>query len=226
MTYYIGLGHYKRTGKDTFANFLLKELKQYKVTAKKVSFAWKLKQICHELYGWAGLREPEFYDTAEGERLREVKLERLASPEHPEGLSPRDVWIMMGTNAVREQVYQRTWLDYVLNTDFGVKVVIIPDTRFPNEAEGIKSRGGLLIKVVRPGFGPDERPGTPDELNPDKALLNYDGWDYVLGASGDIRDLGEQAKQFADWIYGTGCRPRQSPAEMALALQVEKCINR
>jgi hypothetical protein len=220
MTYYIGLGHYKRTGKDTFANYLLKELKDRKVSAKKVPFAWKLKQICHELYEWAGLREPEFYDTPEGEVLREVKLERLVSEDRPEGLSPRDIWIMLGTNAVRENVYQRTWLDYVLQTDFGVDVVVIPDTRFPNEAEGIKDNKGILIKVVRPGFRPDDR-NVPDHLNPDKALLTYDGWDYVLGASGDIRDLGEQAEQFADWIYGTGRRPRQSPAEMELALQVE-----
>ena len=169
------------------------------MTAKKVSFAWKLKQICHELYGWAGCREPEFYDTPEGELLREVKLERLICDDRPEGLSPRDLWINMGTNAVREQVYQRTWLDYVLNTDFGVKVVIIPDVRFPNEAVGIEDRGGILIKMVRPGFRPDER-DVPDHLNPDKALLSYTGWHYVLGASGDIRDLGEQAKQFAESV--------------------------
>lgn len=221
MTYYIGLGHYKRTGKDTFANFLLKDLKNHRVSAKKVSFAKKLKEICHDLYGWAGCREGDFYDTPEGENLREVKLPALACEEHPEGLSPRDLWILMGTNAVRENVYQRTWLDYVLKTDFGVKVVVIPDVRFPNEAAGIKEQGGILIKVVRPGFLPDIRPGTPDHLNPDRALLNYDGWDYVIGASGDIRDLGEIATQFADWIYGTGTRPVQSPADKLLALQAE-----
>jgi hypothetical protein len=222
MTYYIGLGHYKRTGKDTFANFLKSELTSRKISCKKVSFAWKLKQICFELYGWAGLREPEFYDTPEGEKLREVKLEALACEEHPEGLSPRDIWIQMGTNAVRENVYQKTWLNYVLKTDFGVKVIIVPDVRFPNEAQGIKDLGGVLIKVVRPNYGPDERPGTPDHLNPDKALMSYEGWDYIIGASGDIRDLGEIAIQFADWIYGVGTRPTQSPAEKLLALQVEK----
>lgn len=221
MTYYIGLGHYKRTGKDTFANYLLKDLQSHKVPVKKVSFAWKLKQIAHELYGWAGLREPEFYDTLEGEKLREVKLERLCCEEHREGLSPRDIWIYMGTNAIREQVYQKTWLNYALMTDFNVKVVIIPDVRFPNEAQGIKDCGGILIKVVRPGYGPDER-DCPDHLNPDKALLDYTEWDYVLGASGDIRDLGEQATQFSNWIFGTGTRPRQSPAEMELALKVER----
>lgn len=220
MTYYIALGHYKRTGKDTFANFLTQELKSRGVSCKKISFAWKLKQICFELYAWAGLREPEFYDTLEGEKFREVKLPLLACDEHPEGLTPRDIWICMGTDAVREHVYQKTWLNYVLKTDFGVKVIIIPDVRFPNEADGIKALGGILIKIVRPGYGPDER-DVPDHLNPDKALMNYDGWDYVLGVSGDIRDLGEQAIQFADWIFGTGTRPRQSPAEKVLALSVE-----
>ena len=68
-------------------------------TIGKRSFAYKLKQVCHELYGWAGLREPEFYETPDGEQYREVILPEI-------GKSPRQIWIDMGTKAVRRHVYE------------------------------------------------------------------------------------------------------------------------
>ena len=73
----IGLGHYSRTGKDTFANALVQDItdrSRGNTRIKKIPFAWKLKQICHDLYAWDGLREPEFYDTSEGEKFRDIKL--------------------------------------------------------------------------------------------------------------------------------------------------------
>ena len=57
----IAIGHYRRVGKDTFANSLVEKARQLdpRLRVGKRSWAWKLKQICHELYAWAGLREPE-----------------------------------------------------------------------------------------------------------------------------------------------------------------------
>lgn len=64
----LGLGHYSRTGKDTLANAMIEWFGQFypELTVKKLPLAWKLKQITYELYAWAGVREPEFYDTPEG----------------------------------------------------------------------------------------------------------------------------------------------------------------
>jgi hypothetical protein len=162
----IGLGHYRRVGKDTFANFLLEECAASGVKAEKGSFAYKMKQICHDLYAWAGLREPEFYETPEGAALREVPLAF--------GKSPRQIWIDMG-QSVRSEVYDSTWLDYLLKKPRDGHL-IIPDVRFPNEAEAIRQQGGILIKIVREGFGPG-----PDVA--DQALIGYQGWDYVIGGS-------------------------------------------
>jgi hypothetical protein len=183
MTYFIGLGHYSRTGKDTLANYLLHEFASIApdVTCVKRSFAWKLKQICAELYGWAGVREPEFYDTAEGEKERRTVLPAL-------NLSPVDLWVLFGTQAVRRTVYQHTWVDYVLKSSHE-DVVIIPDVRFPNEVNAIRQSGGILIKVVRPGV-------EPLDTVADHALVNYDGWDYVVGRSGELQELAD----FASWL--------------------------
>src|SRR5262245_27874124 len=113
MSLFIGLGHYKRTGKDTFANYLMEELAALdpNIRVAKKSFAWKMKQICTELYGWAGLREPEFYETEEGAALREVVLPMV-------GKSPRQLWVDFGTKAVRDQVYRDTWLRHFFSQDY------------------------------------------------------------------------------------------------------------
>src|SRR5260370_701390 len=149
MTLFIGLGHYKRTGKDSFANFLIQELRDLNpdIRVVKKSLAWKMKQICHELYAWAGLREPEFYETEEGGRLRKVVWPGV-------GNSPRQIWITFGTNAVRDQVYIDTWLRHFFSQDYDCDVLLVPDVRFPNEVNEFEIRNGILIKVVRPGYGP------------------------------------------------------------------------
>ena len=209
----IGLGHYKRTGKDTFGNFLVEACRERDphVTIGKRSFAYKLKQVCHDLYGWAGLRDPEFYETREGEQYREVVLPEI-------GKSPRQIWIDMGTKAIRENVYEPTWLDYLLKGEHDLDVLVIPDVRFPNEAEAIRESGGVLVKIVRPGYGPG-----PDIA--DRALLDYDGWDYVIGgdagSSESIGRLRVWADRFACWLVGGGPQPEQTPEDRAENLKVE-----
>jgi hypothetical protein len=164
----VGLGHYKRTGKNSFATFLCEALQPFH-TVQITSFACKLKQICHELYGWAGLREKAFYETEPGASLREVILPDL-------GKSPRQIWIDFGTLAVREQVYEPTWRDYVLKQPPKCDILIITDVRFPNEATGIKAVGGILVKILRPGF-------LPGLDVADQALVDYTGWDRVIVAA-------------------------------------------
>ncbi len=164
----IGLGHYSRSGKDTFANHLVFHINHYTVfRAKKIPFAWKLKQICHDLYAWDGMREPEFYDTDEGAPLRDVKLPTI-------GKTPVEIWIDFGTPAVRENVYRDTWTDFLFKGGHACDVLVIPDARFLNEVNGIKERGGLVYKIERPGYGP--RPGSVA----DNALNGYDGWDRTI----------------------------------------------
>lgn len=205
----IGLGHYSRTGKDSFANYLLAALACPKIKAAKKSFAWKLKQVCYELYAWAGMREPEFYETPEGATYRDIVLQAM-------GKTPVQIWVDFGTPAVREQVYDRTWIDYLLKTDHGVEVLVVPDVRFPNEVEAIRELGGTLIKVVRPGYGPRKTVA-------DRALLGFTGWDYVIGSSGEMSELNYWARGFSAWIENPRLfqKPMQSEEEKAKALSVE-----
>lgn len=215
LTLFIGLGHYKRTGKDSFANYLIQELADVnpRLLVLKKSFAWKLKQICHELYGWAGLREPEFYETKEGEALREVVLEAI-------GKSPRQIWVDFGTDAVRDHVWPGTWRDYIFKANHAVHgrqpdVMIVPDVRFPDETSEFEIRNGVLIKVVRPGFGPAKN-------RPDRELLGFRRWTNVIGDVGTMSSLQDWARQYAIWIGAKGAMPDRTPEEIEAALAIEK----
>jgi hypothetical protein len=205
----VGLGHYSRTGKDTFANSLVASLREMnpKLRVKKIPFAWKLKDICHQLYAWAGLKAAEFYETPEGEKLRNVVLPAI-------GKTPVQIWIDMGTPAVRDHVYQNTWIDYLMESDLNVDVLIVPDVRFYNEVAAMKQRNAPLIKVVRPGYGPRESIA-------DRALMCYRDWDYVIGTSGKMSELHHWASQFACWIHGS-VLPVQSDLERAQAYEIER----
>jgi hypothetical protein len=166
----IGLGHYSRTGKDSLANYFVQFGRDLGLHIAKKSFASKLKEIAHDLYGWAGLKNEAYYNQPNREHERDVVLPAL-------GMTPVDIWVKLGTPAVREQVYDRTWIDYLLKTDHQLDVLVIPDVRFPNEVEAIREQGGLLIKVVRGGYGPRNTVA-------DMALNDYTGWDEIIGGGG------------------------------------------
>lgn len=186
----VGLGHYSRVGKDSFADAFVNELCNRGITARKMPFAWKLKEVCHQLYGWAGVREPEYYDAKDGEKYRDIVLEPLQ-------MTPVELWVRFGTMAVRNEVYDLTWVDYLLNTDHGTEVLVIPDVRFPNEVRRIREHRGKLIKVVRPGYGPRLTVA-------DLSLVRYMGWDAVIGDSGNIEELYGWAKWCAEGIQHDG----------------------
>ncbi len=212
----IGVGQYSRVGKDTFCNALIDILLEMNPSLKvgRRSFASKLKQITHELYGWAGLRGEAYYNCPEHEHERDVKLPGL-------NLTPVEVWVQFGTPAVREQVYDLTWVDYVLKTDNNLDVMIIPDVRFPNEVDAIRDAGGHLVKIVRDGYGPKMTVA-------DLALINYQDWDNVIGdrppmVTDGMKNLRTWAAKYASKIVQGGelLDLRRTDAELKTALAVQ-----
>lgn len=158
----IAFGHRKRVGKDTCAKFAMSEIKiRYpKVRIKKVGFADKVKDIAHQLYGWAGLKGADYYEQHEEER--EIVLPAI-------GKTPRQVWIGVG-NGIRSAVgYDGTWFDYVINTYKDLDYLIISDLRFVGEAEAIRKVGGILVRVDCP-WSPKVEDGA------DEALAAYNHW--------------------------------------------------
>lgn len=161
----IAFGHRRRMGKDTAASILIKELRRRFPTkmVSRGSFAEKVKQICHELYGWAGCPSEIMCDA--DPTLRQKWLPDL-------DMTVRDLWIKFSTQGVRNMIHQDTWVNYLLSR-IDVDYLVITDLRFPNEFARIKDSGGICVKVHR-----DRVETWNDEA--DSALAGELGWDYEL----------------------------------------------
>lgn len=185
----IGFGHRSRVGKDTCAKFLNTELRLSGIMSAQVSFAAKVKEVAHITYGWAGMQPGYFYDRSP-EKRKEVLPEL--------GMTPVQVWIEIG-NKIRE-IHGDTWLEACLRgTSTTAQVIIVPDVRFPNEADRILELGGWVYKVNRAGMpvilGVDGQPSQSDE-----ALANYTNWTAVIDNNQDLMYLAGRMSVLAEQV--------------------------
>jgi hypothetical protein len=119
---------------------------------------------------------------------REFKEKELG--EEWDGLTPRKILQLLGTEAGREIIHPNIWVnslfaDYTTDSNW-----IITDVRFPNEAQAIKDRGGIIIRIERPG-GESHCGGAHAS---ETALDDYD-FDIVINNDGTIDELIDKVKQ-------------------------------
>jgi hypothetical protein len=169
----IGLGHQKRTGKDTVANFMVDYLREKGYVAEKVGFADELKEQCYHLFSWAGLKWGNYYEGNPEER------EKILPGIYK---TPRQIWIEYGQAVC--SVYLHTWVDFVFNKYKKYDFLIIKDVRKLFEISRILDEKGNVFKVINPSI-----PHTSDVI--DDQLLGYTGWDDVLINNGTLDDLKE-----------------------------------
>jgi hypothetical protein len=168
----IGFGHRRFTGKDSAANFLVTHLRISKrnILVRKIGFASKMKAMCHDLYGWAGLQDEEYYE--QNPQLKDVILSAI-------GKSPREVWIEFGTSVGRT-IYDKTWIVYPLMQK--VDYLLIKDVRFPNEGDEIITRGGYVFRVDNP------RIAQSNDVA-DSAMKDWHGWAGTIVNDADMGTL-------------------------------------
>lgn len=179
----IAFGHQRRRGKDTCAKFLETELRLHnpKFPVKRHSFATSLKQSCHNLYSWAGLKDAIYYENHPEERENILPLI---------GKSPRDIWMDFGI-ACRERVFPDTFAAKVTFDCLKIQpsINIITDLRFHNEYKRIKELDGICVKVIRPDL---EIPTDPA----DTALNDWKDWDFIIENTGSLVDLSVSVQAF------------------------------
>jgi hypothetical protein len=182
----IGIGHRSGHGKDTCAKMILDWCKDKDVPSKntiyQLSFAWKLKDICYQVYGWAGLREAEYYDTDEGRTARNIPLVAL-------GLTPVEIWVLVGEKF--REVYPRTWVSWVQNNTTKTVHVICPDCRHPNEMDVVD----YAIKVHNP------RVVNREGLSIDDMLESWNGWDAEIINDGTLEELREKVNALCSKLF-------------------------
>ena len=143
---YIGIAGSRRAGKDTLANGLASAL-----ALPCDSFAAPLRQFVASLLGLS-LRE---LDSRKGDAI-----DWLAE------LTPRHLMQTAGSEWGRDRIHPELWVRSLFaRLPAGG---LVPDVRFANEAHAIHRRGGVVIRVNRPGHGAHDTRASeqslPDEL--------------------------------------------------------------
>lgn len=161
-------------GKDTLADLLI----ELEPRLEPESFGYKLKQICSLLTGVNVLEQ----------LTREGKRKFL--PEW--GMTVGEMQQRVGTDAIRNNLHIDAWVlalfaDYVHGQSFWV----ITDCRFPNEAQAVLSRGGLVVRIDGSRTGPQGR--DPFHIS-ETALDDFDGFSYRFTNDGTMEDLMSHAK--------------------------------
>lgn len=154
-------------------------------------FAEKLKQIASLLTGVS----IEMWEDQEFKKLD-------MNPEW--GMTYRTFLQKLGTEAMRDGLHTNVWVntlfadykaDFSKSETWGIEGVsnpvypnwIITDLRFPNEMEAVVEKGGITIRVVRPGTST----GThPSETAIDNYIMHYE-----IINDGTIEDLVERVRE-------------------------------
>ena len=159
-------------------------------------FAGKLKIVASLLTGISieKFEDQEFKKTILGpEWGKETKSNPLNAIEpfnditFVEMMSVRDLLQKLGTEAMRNGLHQNTWVN-ALFADFKEDMHwIITDMRFPNEYKAIKDKGGITIRVNRPGHGTSMTDLA--SAHPSETALDGFEFDYTINNDGDLEKL-------------------------------------
>ena len=114
-------------------------------------------------------------------------------------ITVREFLQRLGTDAIRDGLHTNAWVNALMAGYTPTQVQwadgpiggykdgpmpnwIITDTRFPNEAQAIKDKGGIVIRVDRPGVKP---------INDHPSETGLDDWkfDYKIANISDIKAL-------------------------------------
>lgn len=149
MVKLIGLVGRARSGKDTVAKALGPEY-----TLKRM--ARPVKDACKALYAWT--------DEALETELKDFKNEFW-------GLTPRATMVHL-THQIKEYMGQDFFTRRFFAEWDGKTPIVIPDVRYSQDIDEIHRRGGVTIKIIRPGTVLHEFENEIDGLRATWTIVN------------------------------------------------------
>jgi hypothetical protein len=143
----IGIVGFAGSGKGAVSDILVDEHDFY-----KLSFADTVKDATSVIFGWP--RHLLEGDTDESRKFREIE-DSFWSNKLGRDFTPRLALQLVGTEAGRNVFHDNIWIscvekkikyaqEWMLEDHF-----VIPDVRFPNEIEAIRSWGGMIVRIAR-----------------------------------------------------------------------------
>ena len=143
---------------------------------------WKIKKFAGKLKQIASILTGIPVENFEDQEFKKLDM----SPEW--GMTYREFLQKLGTEAMREGLHTNVWVnalmaDYITESFRSDKKTnwIITDVRFPNEMEAIAEKGGITIRVVRPGTVVGEHPS--------ETSLYSAEFDYTIVNDSTIEEL-------------------------------------
>lgn len=114
-------------------------------------------------------------------------IEPFADITFNELMTVRDLLQKIGTEAMRNGLHENVWVNALFADYLEDKQWVITDVRFVNEYEAIKAKGGIVIRVNRPGYGTSMTSLANDHPS-EKALDGFE-FDYVIENDGSLQQL-------------------------------------
>jgi len=180
----IGLGYKKGSGKDATADILEEEALQSGKMVIRMAFAYALKAAVGIMFAL----DAEQLTTQEGK----------ATVDPFWNVTPRQMLQWVGTNCIRNVLHPKFWITVLLRRLVATlqegreTLVLITDVRFPDEAEAIRSWGGVVWRIDRPSVLEAEaeatQAGEPPHIS-ETALDGYEQWDGFILNDGTLDDL-------------------------------------
>ena len=189
----IGLHGFPRSGKDTAATALFGNFGY-----ARIALADPIRNGLLALDPW--VRPGDWSEYKDGDENIHVKYHLWPYNQQPRRLSSllaeftwdelkaSEVWKhetrtlpqRFGTEVGRDTFWESFWLDLAARRMSTLDRVVVTDVRFPNEAAWLRSKGGLLINVVRPGYGAVNNHASEAVIECDHVLHNDSDVDTLL----------------------------------------------
>lgn len=199
----IGISGKVGSGKDTIGEIIQKLCLTNKGPQFEIKkFAGKLKQTASLLTGISieKFEDQEFKKTILGSEWGKTTKQNPLNAIEPfkditfvEMMSVRDLLQKLGTEAMRNGLHENVWVNALFANYTEDKQWVITDVRFPNEFKAIKEKGGIVIRVNRPGYGNSMKELA--EAHPSETALDGHDFDYVIENDGNLEKLISKVKE-------------------------------
>lgn len=215
----IGLSGYIGCGKDTIGRIIQTSTAMVKENSHGIdytSYTWQIKKFASKLKQIASILTGIPAEKFEDQDFKKTYLPRewgrtLIDGDGVSGTIPmtvREFLQRLGTEAIRDNTHTNAWVnalfaDYKATLDISDGVArdkwpdwIITDCRFPNEAEAIKDRGGMVVRIDR--RLPTAPYQTLEQRHPSETSLDSWIFDYIINNNGTIEELTGKVKKMLE----------------------------
>lgn len=112
------------------------------------------------------------------------------------GMTAGEMLQKIGTDVLRQHFDTDIWVKSLYNKIKEGDMVLIPDVRFPNEAQFLRDKGATLIRINGDPVG-NRAKSKRDQTHPSEtALDSWADWDLVIENDGTLEELKEKVQKF------------------------------